>query len=79
MTLYRFKEFALRHPWTNENNLRNAIHKSKMKGILENPWYVYIDKALHIDEERFLDWVLNESKYPKLAYLHYLSKNKMEK
>ncbi len=76
--LYRIKEFAHKHIWTNERNIANYIHKAEENGLLEYMGFVREDKALYIDEDNFMNWVLNHTTNLKKTYLHYLTKHTSE-
>ncbi len=78
MKLYRIKDFAHKHIWTNERNICNYIHKSKENGLLESGGFMRDGRSVYIIEDKFIEWVLNCTTNLKKMYLHNLSKHNKE-
>lgn len=69
--LYRIKDFVGKHTWTNEKNIVNYIHNTQKTKIVDYGAVVREGRAIYLDEDNFINWVLNHTTQLRKTYLHY--------
>lgn len=77
MAEFRIKEFLFRNTWISANNIYKYLRSAESNGLNKHKAIRRDDNDIvFINEDRFIQWVLNESKNLRRVYLHVMAKRK---